>query len=279
MVVPANGHTADSIEFENAIAATCTTVGSYDSVVYCSVCQAELLREEKEIAMLSHTYNSSVTPPTCTEIGYTTHTCSVCEYAYNSDTVAANGHTEVVDAAVPATCTGAGKTEGKHCSVCEAVLVAQEDTPALGHTEVVDAAVAATTTSTGLTEGSHCSVCSEVIVAQTVIPMLENGGNENQGETNEGGNNNQGGNNEEGNENPATAVAESTASTVIIYAYGNTIVVENATDEILVYNAMGCLVCREAARHVSTGITSITVNTQGVYIVKTGTVVKRVMMN
>ena len=81
--------------FENVVAATCTAVGSKDSVVYCSVCQVELLREEKEIAMLSHTYNSTVTPPTCTEIGYTTHTCSACEYAYNSDTVAANDYFEI----------------------------------------------------------------------------------------------------------------------------------------------------------------------------------------
>ena len=43
------------------------------------------------------------------------------------------GHTEVVDAAVEATCTEAGKTEGKHCSVCNEVLVAQESVAALGH--------------------------------------------------------------------------------------------------------------------------------------------------
>ena len=82
------------------------------------------------------------------------------------------GHTEVVDAAVAATCTTAGLTEGKHCSVCNTVLVAQTEVAALGHTEVVDAAVAATCTTAGLTEGKHCSVCNTVTVAQTEVAAL-----------------------------------------------------------------------------------------------------------
>ena len=82
-------------------------------------------------------------------------------------------HTEVVDAAVAATCTEKGKTEGKHCSVCNEVLVAQEEVAAKGHTEVVDAAVAATCTAKGKTEGKHCSVCNEVLVAQEETAMLD----------------------------------------------------------------------------------------------------------
>ena len=138
------------------------------------------------------------TPKTCSE-------CGVTEGA-------ALGHVEETLAAKPATCTEAGLTEGKKCSVCDKVLVAQEDVKALGHdiiddegkaptctetgftagthcsrcdylvdaeliealghTDVIDAAVAPTCTETGLTEGKHCSVCEAVLVAQETVSAL-----------------------------------------------------------------------------------------------------------
>ena len=106
----------------------------------------------------------------CTEQGEQQRTCECGEKETQS--IEALGHTEAVDAAVAPTCTQTGLAEGKHCSVCNEVFVAQEVVDALGHTEVIDAAAAPTCTATGLTEGKHCSVCDEILVAQQTVAAL-----------------------------------------------------------------------------------------------------------
>ncbi len=201
--VDALGHTE---VIDNAVASTCTETGLTEGK-HCSVCEEVLIAQEV-VEATGHDYDEEVTEPTCTEQGYTTYTCH-CKHSYIDDYVDALGHTEVIDNAVASTCTETGLTEGKHCSVCEEVLIAQEVVEAtghdydevvteptcteqgyttytchcndsyidnyveaLGHTEVVDNAVNATFSSPGLTAGSHCSVCNEVIVAQIEIPSL-----------------------------------------------------------------------------------------------------------
>ena len=79
-----------------------------------------------------HSYEAVVTAPTCTEGGYTTYTCT-CGDSYIADETAALGHTEEIIPAVAPTCTETGLTEGKKCSVCGEILIAQEVVAALGH--------------------------------------------------------------------------------------------------------------------------------------------------
>ena len=120
----------------------------------------------------THDYGEweNVTNPTCTVDGSKVRYCTCGEEQIKP--IYATGHIETTYSAVDATCTNTGLTEGKFCSVCKEVTLAQTVVPALGHTEVIDEAVDATCTETGLTEGKHCSVCNEVTLAQTVVPAL-----------------------------------------------------------------------------------------------------------
>ena len=61
-----------------------------------------------------------------------------------------------------------------------------------------------------------------------------------------------------------------------VYAHNNIIIVENATKEIRVYDAMGRIIGRDAINRVRT---EIRVNTTGIYVVKVGNVAKRVMIS
>jgi len=119
-----------------------------------------------------HKYDAGkvTTQPTCTTAGVKTFTCQNAGCGHTkTEEIKALGHTTVDLPAKEATCTEPGITAGKMCSVCDAVIKAQETIAATGHTVVDLPAKEATCTEPGVTAGKKCSVCDAVIKAQETI--------------------------------------------------------------------------------------------------------------
>ena len=131
---------------------------------------------------------------TCTEPGEAECYCSCGER--NTKVFPLLDHTEVIDEAVEPTCTETGLTEGKHCSVCNAVLKEQNEIPKAAHSyddtydkncnkcgfvrdincthsdyKIIDGKDA-TCTESGFTESRVCVNCEEIFVEQTVVDAL-----------------------------------------------------------------------------------------------------------
>ena len=140
--------------------------------VFASAAEIRLTGEKFDDGTHVHSYEAVVTEPTCTEGGYTTYICS-CGDSYIDDETPALGHTEEVIPAVEPTCTETGLTEGKKCSVCGEITVAQETVPATGHQNTeVRGAKAATCTAEGYTGDTYCADCGELVETGEVIAAL-----------------------------------------------------------------------------------------------------------
>lgn len=115
-------------------------------------------------------------PATCTEKGIVHMLCTICGEELGRSELPSTGHMEVSDPAIKATCTSDGYTEGKHCSTCGKILLAQKKIPASGHTPGAEATCvsdkicltcgAVIKKSSGhdwitatCTEPKHCSLC------------------------------------------------------------------------------------------------------------------------
>ena len=166
------GHNDGAAVTENKVEPTCATDGHYDSVVYCTRCNAELSRKQVTLPKLGHNMGDwqQTKQPTCTEKGEERKYCSRCDH-YESRDIAALGHDVVHHEAKQATCTEIGWNAYDTCARCEE-LNTYKEIPAKGHVEVVDKAVNPTCTQKGLTEGKHCSVCNKILVAQQTLAAL-----------------------------------------------------------------------------------------------------------
>lgn len=118
--------------------------------VHCLVCEALLT------AALGHEYGEEIIPPTCTDKGYTLHTCVRGDDSYTDTFVDPTGHTE----GTPATCT-----EAQTCTACGTVLA-----EALGHDNRSAVTLPATCTEPGIMTDT-CARCH----ATSTRPIQPNG--------------------------------------------------------------------------------------------------------
>ena len=156
VVLEALGHESGEPVIENVTEPNCTEEGSEDEVVYCAVCGEELSRTTESTPALGHSYTSAVTAATCTERGYTTHTCSRCGSSYRDTYTTALGHS-YTSRVTAATCTAQGYTTYT-CSRC-GNSYRGNTTAALGHS-YADTVTAATCTAQGYTTHT-CSRCGD----------------------------------------------------------------------------------------------------------------------
>ena len=187
----ATGHNYSSWQVRTA--ATCTANGTDYRTCGCGA------EETRTTTALGQNYVSSVSTPTCTAQGYTTHTCSACGDSYVDSYVRANGHTpgEKADCTHDQICTTCGETlasasghnytekvtaptcteQGYTTHTCSNCGDAYVDSylPANSHTEGEwEIVIEATADKDGLME-KHCEACGTVLDSE-VIPALNDGG-------------------------------------------------------------------------------------------------------
>ena len=171
-VIPAKGH--GETEIKDAKEATCTEAG-YTGDTWCTVCNTKIA-DGQVIPAAGHTCTTVVTPPTCTEEGYTTHTCIDCGEVIITDKVPATGHTfENYVSDGNATCTEDGTKTAK-CEHCDATDTVTDEGSAKGHgeTEIKDAKDA-TCTEEGYTGDTYCTDCGEKLADGEAIPAKGHG--------------------------------------------------------------------------------------------------------
>ncbi len=129
--------------------------------------------EKEPVAECPHSYEKTVTNPTCTEAGEEKFSCTKCDYYYTT-IIEATGHTggtPVDENRTEATCTVDGKYDSVvYCTVCE-LEVSSETTvlAALGHTGGLPVEENSTICMDGKYDSViYCIVCDAEVSRETV---------------------------------------------------------------------------------------------------------------
>lgn len=185
-----NSHTHSFGEWATIKEATCEINGAKERFCTCGEKQID------EIIAFGHTFGAwtIVEESTCATEGSEKRECSCGERETRSIEKHKSHDNIVVDKKIEATCKDTGLTEGKHCSVCNEIIVPQteiskstdhvytdkydaicnvcdyERDPDCAHTnKVTDSGKAATCTEDGYTDEQKCAKCGEILVAKTAL--------------------------------------------------------------------------------------------------------------
>jgi len=179
-VILTSGHTPGEEVIENYVAATCGADGSYDSVYFCTVCEAEISRTKKTPARPAHDLyiSKEAVAPACGTDGATAeYSCHNCGQVVTASVAVpmTKPHTagdEIRENENPASCTAKGSYISVYvCTDCGKEISRRytviEKTEHVSYDKTP--AVAATCGTDGRTATTMCSVCGRYLsIAQTI---------------------------------------------------------------------------------------------------------------
>ena len=139
MAIDTLEHTPGDIVEENRTEPGCETAGRCERVIYCTVCDAELLRTRVSITALGHKWDEGTvsTASTCKANGVITYTCLNDPSHKRTESMSVNyGNHEggtYIGGNVSATCFAEGYTGDTYCNGCGLIVEYGEKIPKLEH--------------------------------------------------------------------------------------------------------------------------------------------------
>ncbi|MBE6899138.1 MAG: hypothetical protein E7479_00510 [Ruminococcaceae bacterium] len=170
-VIPALGHTAGETVIENEVPATCTEDGSYDEVVYCTVCGEELSRTTVVVPALGHDYATEIgrQEATCCEEGWILYECSCGDQHTEVLPIDPDAHNWKLVGTTEPDCYHKG-TETYECqNGCGETFTVEVGEMTEHNWTRWEVVRPATYTRTGLMR-RYCTICGDV--QERIIPML-----------------------------------------------------------------------------------------------------------